>query len=138
MDSSLKLLAARFTKISAIRTEDFEGKLSMNTGIKIESIKDTEDENDAVKVSYTFEVDYKELGSIGISGYLFVGAEKKTVKNLVKSWEEKKFDTDEHAAITNIILQKASIKAFELEEEMGLPIHIRLPTVSINQEEQKD
>jgi hypothetical protein len=64
-----------------------------------------------------------------------VGAEKKTIKSLVKSWKEKKFDTPEHAAITNIILQKSSIKAFELEEELGLPIHIRLPTVTLDKKE---
>jgi len=133
MDNSLKLLAARFTKVSATRKEDYEGKLSMKTNIKITSIKETEDSNDAVKVSYTFEVDYKEVGSIEIIGYIFVGAEKKTVKELVKSWEKKEFNSPEHAAITNIILQKSSIKAFELEEELGLPIHIKLPIVSFKE-----
>ena len=31
-------------------------------------------------------------------------------------------------------LKKVSIKAFELEEELGLPIHVRLPTVKLSEE----
>ncbi|MCH7850481.1 MAG: hypothetical protein IH845_02450 [Nanoarchaeota archaeon] len=134
MDNSLKLLAARFIKISATRLEDFEGKISIATNIKITSIENTKDSNDAVKVSYTFEVDYGELGSIEIIGYLFLGAEKKTIKELVKAWEKKEFDSPEHATITNIILKKASIKALELEEELSLPIHLKLPTITLNKD----
>jgi len=35
--------------------------------------------------------------------------------------------------ISNFIIKKASIKAFELEEELGLPIHIKLPTLNIKE-----
>ena len=42
---------------------------------------------------------------------------------------------DEHAHITNMIIQKASIKAFELEEELGLPIHISLPQMQIKKKD---
>ena len=135
MDDKLKLLASRFTKIEANRTEDYEGKLSMNTDIRITSIKETDDDNDAVKINYVYKIDYSELGKIEVTGYMFIGASKDTVDMLVSSWDDKKFDTPEHAAITNLILQKASIKAFELEEELGLPIHIKLPTVTLNKEE---
>ena len=54
----------------------------------------------------------------------------KIVKDILRSWKEKKFNNEEQIEITNIILQKASIKAFELEDEIGLPIHIKLPTVT--------
>jgi len=47
---------------------------------------------------------------------------------------ENSFENEESLAITNIILQKASIKALELEEELGLPPHIRLPSVKLNEE----
>ena len=48
--------------------------------------------------------------------------------------KEKKFDTDEHLSITNMIVQKATIKALEIEEELGLPFHIRLPTLALKKE----
>ena len=128
--ANLKLVGSRITKIDAERNQNFSGKLEIATNIKINSIEKLKDTKDAVSVSYTFGVDYKELGKVVIGGMLFLSGDSKAVKGLLKSQEDKKYDSPEHLAITNAIIEKASIKAFELEEELVLPIHIKLPKVS--------
>jgi len=89
---------------------------------------------DTVKLAYTLEVDYKELGSVTVEGALFLSGDSKTIKELMKIQKDKNFDTKEYIGISNLIIQKASIKALELEEELGLPIHIKLPTLSPKKE----
>ena len=127
---NLKLVGSKLTKVSAERNTEFSGKLEMKTNIKIDSLEKIKEPKDTVKLSYTFEVDYAELGKISIKGNLFLSGDSKSIKDLLKIQKDKKFDSPEYIVITNLIIQKASIKAFELEEELGLPIHIKLPSLS--------
>lgn len=131
--TNLKLAGSRFTKLNAERNTEFSGKLEMKTNIKIISMEKVKDTKDAVKVEYGFIVDYIELGKVEIEGMLFLSCDTKTVKEMLKNNKNKKHDTPESIAITNLIIKKASIKAFELEEELGLPIHIKLPTLSLKE-----
>jgi len=129
--ANLKLAGSRFTKIEAERKPDFSGKLEMKTNIKVNSMEKHKDVKDTIKLSYTFEVNYMELGNVSIEGILFISGDSKSVKELLKIQKDKKYDSPEYIGITNLIIQKASIKAFELEEELGLPIHIKLPSLSL-------
>jgi hypothetical protein len=128
--TSLKLVGSKLIKVNAERNPEFSGKLSMKTNIKIDSLERIKEPKDTMKLAYTFEVDYTELGKILIAGNLFLSGDSKTVKDILKLQKDKNFDSPEYIAITNLIIQKASIKAFELEEELGLPIHIKLPSLS--------
>jgi hypothetical protein len=130
MGKNLKIAGSRFTKVAAEINTEFSGKLSMDTGIKIISIELFKDKKDTIKVSYSFEIDYKDLGKVEIEGKIFIESDTKTSKDIVNSWKDKESNTEEQVMITNMVLQKASIKAFELENELGLPIHIKLPTIT--------
>ena len=127
--AEIKLVGSRITKISGEREPEFNGKLSINTNIQILSYEKAKEAKDTLKVSYKLEVDYAELGKVFVNGILFISTDSKTVKDIQKSWKDKKFDTPEQITITNLIIRKASIKAFSLEEELGLPLHIQLPTL---------
>ena len=129
--ANIKLIGSRFTKVNAERKPDFSGKLEMKTNIKINSLDKAKDAKDTLKLSYIFEVDYVELGKVEIEGILFLSGDSKIIKELLKTQKEKKYNSPEYMGLTNLIIQKASIKAFELEEELGLPIHIKLPTLSL-------
>ncbi len=128
-----KLIDSKFTKINAERNPEFNGKLEIKTNIKIQNIEKIKESKEIVKIKYVFDIEYLNLGKILIEGIIFLSLNNKKTKELIKSQEEKKFDTPEHTLITNLIIQKASIKAFELEEELGLPIHIRFPTVNFQE-----
>ncbi len=130
----LKLVGSRLIKINAERNLDFNGKLEIKTDIKINTLDKIKETKDTIKLSYDFKINYGELGEIFIEGILFLSGDTKTIKNLLKIQKEKKYESPEYVAITNLIIQKASIKAFALEEELGLPIHIKLPTLSIKKE----
>ena len=131
--TNLKLVGSRFLKVSAERNPDFDGKLEIKTNIKIESMEKIKEAKDTIKLGYTLEIDYVELGKVSIEGLLFLSGDAKSIKEILKAQKDKKYSSPEYIGITNLIIQKASIKAFELEEELGLPIHIKLPTLSIKE-----
>ena len=134
----MKFLGSKITKINAEKKPDFDGTLELNTNINIKSIEKFQPENtniESLKVNAVFEVKYGELGEISIEGQLYLSTEQKIMEDIIESFKSNKYDTPEQLAIMNIIIQRFSIKAFELEEELGLPIHIRLPTLQAKKEE---
>lgn len=134
--TNIKYAGSKITRIDATRNPDFDGKLTMETNIHLSSIEPVKEAKDTLKASYAFEVSYGDLGSVKLEGILYLTAPSKVAKELQKSIKDKKFDTPENVLITNMIIQKASVKAFEVEEELGLPIHIRLPTVDFQKKEE--
>ena len=136
MEPKLTLMSSRLIKVVGNRNMDFSGKISMNQNIKIsemEKFKPVDAKIESLKVVYSFEIDYGDLGSVEIGGILFIGTDSKTLKKILEEYKNKKFDSTEHVNIMNFVIQKASLKAFEIEEELGLPIHIRLPQLSPKQ-----
>jgi hypothetical protein len=129
--AEIKLLGSRITSIAGERNPDFSGKLEISTNIKLKDLEKVKDSKDALKISYDMVVEYGDLGKISIGGLIFVSSDSKTIKEIQKSWNDKKFDSAEHVTITNMIIKKASIKAFSLEDELGLPIHIQLPSLEL-------
>jgi hypothetical protein len=131
--ANIKLIDSKFIEIEAKRDPNFSGKLELKTNIKIISVEKTEKSKEMLKINYIFEADYKDLGKIKLNGLLFLNTDTKTVKKIIKNKEENDYSSEEFIIITNTIIQKASIKAFELEEELNLPIHIKLPSLSIKE-----
>ncbi len=128
---NIKIIGANFLEINTKRNPDFSGKLKLKTNIQIISLEKLEKSKDTLKITYIFEIDYGDLGKIEIKGELFLLSDIKTIETVLDNKKNKEYNTPEYITITNLIIKKASIKAFELEEELGLPIHIKLPTLSI-------
>ncbi|MFH0808071.1 MAG: hypothetical protein V1888_00425 [archaeon] len=126
----IKLIGSKFLEIKAERNLDFTGKLKLKTNINIISIEKVEKSKDTLKIIYNFKVNYEDLGEIYIKGILFLISDINTIKNIIKNKENKEYNNEEYILITNLIIQKASLKALELEEELNLPIHIKLPSIS--------
>ena len=133
----LQLLGSKITRINAKRNPDFLGKVTLDTNIKINSIEKFNPENskiDSLKIDAIFQINYGDLGEVEIGGQFFLSTDNENTEKIIKTFEEKRLDTQEHLAIINLIMQKFSIKAFEIEEELSLPIHIRLPSLSKKEE----
>ena len=128
--AEIKLVGSKFLKLSAERNRDFNGKITLKTNIKKKSLEKTKGSKDTLTLHYGFEADYGELGRVDIEGLLYLSGDSKTLKELQKNFKGKDIDSKEQLAITNLILQKASIKALQLEDELGMPAHIKLPSIS--------
>ena len=141
MIKDVKLLGFRITAIEAKRNEGFEGKLEISPSINLSSIEKAElslGKQEALEIKFDFGVSYKTLGHINLKGTLILGADPKIVKESIKQWKDKKLDKEVQIIILNVIMQKSSLKALQIEEEIGLPPHVQLPRLSINPQEEKD
>ena len=129
MEQSPRLLGFNITKIQAEKNTDFKGKLEIQSNVNIINIEKHKIEiakQDSLKVDFSLDIDYKELGKISIHGTLFLTADNKLMKETLNNWKNKKH-SELQLKIINIILQRASIKALQIEEELGLPPPIQLP-----------
>ena len=138
MVRDISLLGFNFTKISAQRYPDFKGKLEVKPKINISSIEKHElnlVKQDAVKIKFAFGINYKDLADIDLEGDVILKTDASTQKEILESWKNKKLDVEVQTLILNLIMQKASIKAIELEEEMNLPIHIKIPRLEVSKKE---
>jgi len=144
----MKLLGFNFTKINAEKKLEFKST-AINTDIefleiekdKIEMLKDSE----IIKISFRFAVNYKEeaekeekketkqenSGKISFEGTILFSTDKEESKEILKAWKKKEIPPQFKVSIFNLILNKCSIKALSLEEDLNLPYHVPLPKVQI-------
>ncbi len=138
MTRDIQILGFNYSKLSAQKYPDFKGKLEINPNINIASIEKHElslIKQDAVKVKFSFNIKYKDLADVLLEGEMVLRIDSKTQKEILKGWKDKALELELQTMILNIIMQKASVRAIELEEEMGLPIHIRIPRLEISKKE---
>lgn len=138
MAKEIKLAGFRYSKILVERNEELKGELKITPNINIKSVeefKSDKSKQDLLQVEFKFSIDYSSLGKIELDGKMFLSLDSKTLKEAIDGYKNKKLDSDINLIILNAIMQKASIKALELEEEMNLPPHVQLPRLQLGKKE---
>ena len=138
----MKLIGFNFTKISAQKSEKFNQEYSTNTNIDIANI--TEQTMDflkepAVKISFKFTVFYTpkgketpKMGELVLEGDILFSAQAEEAKDIQKSWkkkDEKSIPIGFKVPLFNLILKKCTPKSLELEDSLGLPPHLPMPSL---------
>lgn len=128
-----------FTKVSAERKDQLKKQDKVQSSVKITSLKETkikmsEEEKEALILSFDFNIDYSNAGKLELLGNIVYYESPDKINELLTAWEKNKTVPPEFGAMMyNFILGKANIKALQLEEEVGLPLHLRLPQVKVKQ-----
>jgi hypothetical protein len=134
MAKDIKLAGVNFYKVSAEKNPEFKDKITIKPSINIANIEEYKpSKNDVCKVDFNFGINYGDLGKVALTGAVFLSMDGKTLKEILKSWKDKKLDNDTNVLILNVIMQKASLKALQLEEELGLPPHVALPRLQLGE-----
>lgn len=127
-----------FDKVSIERKEQFTKDDKVNNSIGVESLKEfkiktsDKDEKDAITVNFGFGLDYGKAGNLELKGHVIFYDTEEKVKELLEAWNKnKKLPADFSTFIFNFIMLKSNVKALELEEEVGLPLHLKLPRFKI-------
>ncbi|MDD5012121.1 MAG: hypothetical protein PHQ66_00535 [Candidatus Nanoarchaeia archaeon] len=132
----MKLVNFNFTKISVERFKDRADNIKFNTKMDISSIDILKNEllktkDELIKVDFVYTLSFEpELAKIDFAGNFILSVDSKMAKDIIKGWKEKQTSDDFRTSIFNLILKKSNVKALELEEELGLPYHIPLPSLS--------
>ncbi len=133
----MKLLGFNFNKICAEKKPANPEKLKININTKIDISEITSGKADFFKlkeeilgVRFVYVIDYEpDLAKIELEGNMILAVDSKMAKEALKDWEDKKISEDLKIKLFNIILNKSSLKALQLEEELTLPAHMPFPSV---------
>ncbi len=148
----MKLLSFKFTKLNAERKSDNLNNSKLDTKLLIKEIEEVpltnntqqETENSPtseklLRIKFDYIISYGEdIGSIETGGSLIISLSQGLFKEVLSSWKEKKMPEDFKLTIFNFIFKKAGLKAICLEDQVGLPPHIPLPSLKIQDPSKKE
>jgi len=139
----MKLARFRLKKMLAERTgDDLEG-IKVNTNIDIQDIKELKSGGFAGKeclleIKFTYTLSYDpDFAKIELGGLLIIGIEGKESKDVMKEWGSNKNMLDDFKVdLLNLIIRKCSVRALELEDDLGVPYHMQFPSLKKPQEQE--
>ena len=132
-----------FTKINVERLSGSGENLKVNTNIDISDVKKAETDfftgkEELLVVKFKYGLDYeKDYAKIEFEGNLIISVDPKESKDILKEWKNKNLPEEIRFSVFTIILRKVNVRALQLEEEIGLPFHIRMPKLSKQDSEDK-
>lgn len=132
----MRLVGFDFKKISVERFKDQAEDLKFNTKVDISTIDTIKSDifrskEELLKVEFLFSVMYEpEFAKIEITGSIILAVEPRIAREVLRGWKDKQTSEEFRIFMFNIILRKSNIKALQLEDELGLPLHIPLPTLT--------
>ncbi len=138
----MKIVGFSFEKISVEKKPIKVDKVKINTKIDISDIISVKsdiikDNDNLINVKFSYEITYDpDYAKIEFIGNMILAIDEKKTKEILKKWEKKEMLDDFRTVTFNLILKKSSLRALQLEEELNLPLHIRLPTLKIEDKEQ--
>ncbi len=136
----MQIIGFNLIKISVERKEKPEQKLEIKQNINIDSISKDKiniSKDEVLKIEFTFNVDYNpDFAKLELKGYVIILPEKEELKKIIKEWKNKKLQEEFRIPLFNFIMSKCNIKALNLEDEMGLPLHIPMPRLGSKREGQ--
>jgi len=139
----MNIVGFNFTKMSIERSKLPTEKVKVNTKMSISSIESIKSSllntgEDLLGVEFTYSLDYEpEFAKIEFKGNLIISIEPKLAREVLKDWKDKKTSEEFRIPILNVILKKANLKALELEDELGLPPHLPLPSFKKEEKSEK-
>ena len=138
----MRLIGFNFEKMSVEKFQERPESLKFNTKLDISAINPLKSDiirtkDELLKVDFVYSVDYEpNFAKLEIKGNIILSVEPKIARDVLKGWKDKQTSEDFRLFMFNIILRKTHVKALQLEDELGLPPHIPLP--SLNKENVKE
>ena len=138
----MRLVTFNFKKINIEKFLDSFKGVKINTKINISKIEVVKSEaltkkEGLIKVNFSYNINYDpDVAKIDLKGKVLLVTTNEQAKEIEEMWKKQKMTEDFRILLFNIILRKSNIKALELEEQLGLPLHIPLPTLKKQQKEE--
>ncbi|MBT4376764.1 hypothetical protein HOD29_05300 [archaeon] len=137
----MKIVGFNFTKIKGEKYSDNFKELKVNTQIDIVDILEIKSDvfkskENLIAIKFNYSINYQEkVANIEFEGNIMLALESKLSKSVINDWKDKKVEDKFRLDVFNMILRKSNIKALNVEEELGLPFHFKLPVLKIDNKE---
>ena len=135
----MQVIGFNLTKILVEREEKIDGKLEVKQNIDVNDVSKEKipfSEGEAIKVKFNFTVTYDpNFAKLNFEGHLIIIVDKEETKKFLKSWKDKKLPDETKVSLFNFIMSKCNIKALNLEDELSLPLHVPMPRINPNNQQ---
>ncbi len=134
----MSIVGFNFDKILVERFNNVEGQIKVKRDLSIKDIKKQEfslgskKKEELLKFDFEFSVNYEpKVGSIVINGHILFLEDSSELKKILDTWKKsKELAPQLTALLLNTALMRCNIKALSLIQDVGLPPHLQLPTIS--------
>lgn len=134
----MTVISFAFDKYNVERKKPLEVPINVENGMNITDVREEEiplsngKKEKVLRFHYEYKVDYKpNQAIIEIGGHLIYLPPKGDAKEILENWQkDKKLSQEVMKQVMNNILLRCQVKALALGQDINLPPHIRLPTVS--------
>jgi hypothetical protein len=130
----MPIIAFNFDRMLVAKLKDVEGPLSMKPDLNLKDIKKKElPVGEVLQMDFEFKLVYDpKFAELELGGYFYYLGDKKEIDGIENEWKKKKKLGNQELMTTfvNTILLKCNLQALLLEKEIGLPLHLRLPSVA--------
>lgn len=136
----MRILGFNFDKISIEKLKDRTENLNIKTNIDISEIKKIESDilktkDELVQAKFSYSVKYEPgFADIDLKGTALLSLDEKQAKEVMKQWKKKEMPEEFRTFLFNVIMRKASLRSLHLEDELNLPLHLPLPTLKLQKE----
>jgi len=143
----MPVIGFNFTKISSARFAELKTNSTIDGNIEFKDITTEKNsilnsDNEVLRLSFKFSFTYFEstpqkekVGELSFEGDIFYSTTKNESKEILKSWKKKTTPKTFSEGIYTLILRKCTVKALDLEDQVGLPPHLQLPKIGIKTQE---
>lgn len=138
---NMKLIGFSLNKISIEKLSENQGEFKVNTNINITEIKEVKadffkSKENLLGIQFIYTIDYSpNFAKIAFEGNILISIEPKESREILSKWKDKKLPEEIRIILFNIIFRKCNVKALQLEEEMNIPLHVPMPVLK-NQEDE--
>ncbi|MBT3324247.1 hypothetical protein HN681_04745 [archaeon] len=134
----MPVISFSFDKINIEKKKTLEAPIKVDNGmtivdLKLEDVPITGGKKEKVlRFFYEYKVDYQpDQAIIEIAGNLVYHDPDGKTDELMKGWKDsKQLPPEMMQQVMNNVLIRCQIKALSLAQDLGLPPHIRIPTIS--------
>ena len=134
----MAIVGFSFSKVLIEKKEAITSKVEVKSKIQInnvskESIELIENQ-DTLKFEFEYFIEYApNLAKLEFNGQVLVTEDPKEADKILQDWKKsQKINEELQLRIYNSIFNKCNVKAFQLEEDLSLPLHLRLPAIGKN------
>lgn len=134
----MPIVGFNFDKIDVERKRVITGPINVKSDVSIKQVaKETVTtsnlkKDELLKFTFEFKAEYEpKIGAILLGGYMLFSEKPATLQKILETWnKDKKIEPTLMAQLVNIALFRCSIKALTLAQDVSLPPHLKLPSVS--------
>lgn len=133
----MAIVGFNFDRILVEKTGPINKGVQVKNNMSIKNVEEQqlimgEKKESVLKFSFEFSSVYSpKIGKVAIDGHILFLQDKADVKKIMTGWKKNKnIPNDIATMILNAVLMKCNVKALILSQEVNLPPHIRLPTIS--------